>query len=259
MMVKSYVGCRQPAGNLVGWLGACAGHAGPARRRHRLRYWAYDRRSSGGRSDSQPAAAQAAHTSGLARRSKTWRTSIPDAWDNDRKTIVPARSRIYQLRNNSIVPDLPSQALTLSFPLRSIRPLFAAMILSDAPRGSARTSSRSCSRFPRDVCHGHDDAVPARGTRRDYHHQPIGEHGIYLMLGVLLDRARRPTGEEATDPDAPGGTQRGLQIDRYLESRRLAFVLGITLYIIRRRFSSAPSRRSPTRSSRRPVSCSTSP
>jgi hypothetical protein len=56
---------------------------------------------------------------------------------------------------------------------------------------------------------------------------------IELALGVLLIalavrlQVKRPAPD--ADPQAPGGPSK---IDRYLESRRLAFVLGLTLYII---------------------------
>jgi hypothetical protein len=56
---------------------------------------------------------------------------------------------------------------------------------------------------------------------------------IELVLGVLLIalavrlRSKRP--DRDADPQTPSGPSK---IDRYLESRRLAFVLGITLYII---------------------------
>jgi len=57
--------------------------------------------------------------------------------------------------------------------------------------------------------------------------------GVYIALGVLLmllavrlqRRRHRPTKDE--------GAEKGpSKIDRYLQSRRLAFVLGITLYIL---------------------------
>ncbi len=50
--------------------------------------------------------------------------------------------------------------------------------------------------------------------------------GLLIVLAVRLQR-KRP--DPDADPQAPSGPSR---IDRYLESRRLAFVLGITLYII---------------------------
>jgi hypothetical protein len=48
---------------------------------------------------------------------------------------------------------------------------------------------------------------------------------LLVMLAVRLHR-RRP---DPSDPPAKSGTSK---IDRYLQSRRLAFVLGITLYIL---------------------------
>jgi hypothetical protein len=56
---------------------------------------------------------------------------------------------------------------------------------------------------------------------------------IELVLGVLLIalaiRLQRKRPDPDAHPKAPSGPSK---IDRYLESRRLAFVLGITLYII---------------------------
>jgi Sap, sulfolipid-1-addressing protein len=56
---------------------------------------------------------------------------------------------------------------------------------------------------------------------------------IDLVLGVLLIalavRLQRKRPEPDADLEAPSGHSK---IDRYLESRRLAFVLGLTLYII---------------------------
>ncbi len=50
--------------------------------------------------------------------------------------------------------------------------------------------------------------------------------GLLIALAVRLQR-RRP--DPVADPEAPSGPSK---IDRYLENRRLAFVLGVTLYII---------------------------
>jgi MFS family permease len=56
---------------------------------------------------------------------------------------------------------------------------------------------------------------------------------VYLVLGVLLIalavRLQRKRPHPDADPKAPSGPSK---IDRYLDSRRLAFVLGIVLYIV---------------------------
>jgi MFS family permease len=56
---------------------------------------------------------------------------------------------------------------------------------------------------------------------------------IELVLGVLLlalaVRLQRKRPDRDADPETPSGPSK---IDRYLKSRRLAFVLGITLYVI---------------------------
>jgi hypothetical protein len=56
---------------------------------------------------------------------------------------------------------------------------------------------------------------------------------IELVLGVLLIALAVRLQRKRPDPDAgPETPSEPSKIDRYLESRRLAFVLGITLYII---------------------------
>ncbi len=50
--------------------------------------------------------------------------------------------------------------------------------------------------------------------------------GLLIALAVRLQR-KRP--DPDADPEAPSGPSK---IDRYLQSRRLAFALGITLYVI---------------------------
>ena len=56
---------------------------------------------------------------------------------------------------------------------------------------------------------------------------------VYLVLGVLLIalavRLQRKRPQPDADPKAPSGSSK---IDRYLDNRRLAFVLDIILYVV---------------------------
>jgi hypothetical protein len=59
-----------------------------------------------------------------------------------------------------------------------------------------------------------------------------------LLLGVVLIgvavylRRKRPDAPDSTDPTDPATQSEPSKIARYLESRRLAFVLGLTLYVL---------------------------
>jgi hypothetical protein len=71
------------------------------------------------------------------------------------------------------------------------------------------------------------------GATGPHHWTPSG--AFEVLLGVTLIglaaylRRKRPDGTDTTDASTPSEPSK---IERYLESRRLAFVLGVTLYVL---------------------------
>jgi hypothetical protein len=129
---------------------------------------------------------------------------------------------------------LPSQALAFAFAASIYPPAVAAVIaLGHGQHLRSRVLAFVLAAFL---------ATYAMGTVMLFLLEELGattttsrsaSAAIELVLGVLLIalavrlESKRP--DLNADPEAPRGPSK---IDRYLQSRRLAFVLGITLYII---------------------------
>jgi hypothetical protein len=132
------------------------------------------------------------------------------------------------------VPDLPSQALALAFAASIYPPAVAAVIaLGRGEQLRSRVFAFVLAAFLATYAMGIvmllllEELGATTTTNRS------ASAAIELVLGVLLIalavRLQRKRPGPDADPEAPSGPSK---IDRYLESRRLAFVLGITLYII---------------------------
>jgi hypothetical protein len=129
---------------------------------------------------------------------------------------------------------MPSQALTLAFAASIYPPAVAAVIaMGRGPQLRSRVFAFVLAAFV---------TTYAIGTLMLFLLEELGatsttsrstSAAIDLALGVLLValavrlQSKRPAPD--TDPASPSKPSK---IDRYLESRRLAFVLGITLYIL---------------------------
>lgn len=129
---------------------------------------------------------------------------------------------------------MPSQALALAFAASIYPPAVAAVIaLGRGQQLRSRVFAFVLAAFLATLAMGTVMLFLLEGLGATATTSRSASAGIELVLGVLLIalavRLQRKRPDPDTDSEAPS---RPSKIDRYLESRRLAFVLGITLYII---------------------------
>jgi hypothetical protein len=129
---------------------------------------------------------------------------------------------------------LPPQALALAFAASIYPPAVAAVIaLGRGEQLRSRVFAFVLAAFLITYAMGVAMLFLLEGLGATATTSRSASSAIELVLGVLLIalavRLQRRWPDPDVDPEAPSGPSK---IDRYLESRRLAFVLGITLYII---------------------------
>lgn len=129
---------------------------------------------------------------------------------------------------------MPSQALALALAASIYPPAVAAVIaLGRGEQLRSRVFAFVLAAFLITYAMGVAMLFLLEGLGATAHANHSASAVIELVLGVLLIalavRLRRRRADRDTHPTAPSGPSK---LDRYLHSRRLAFVLGVTLYVI---------------------------